>query len=362
MMRLYFKNKENHVNQWKKVLPFYLFTLLPLPVSAQSVATDSTETKTVETTEKKPGLGKRILNKLNDKYFTTKYDTNYIARPKEKWLIRLLGNQTGNYIHAKGTVHDIYTKYDLHTKTNYTVGVEVNYCDIAATFSINPAKIGGNYNDYEFNFEYHGQKLSFDINYLRATSLKGDIKYRDIDHLDEEGLRMNVVNASAYYIFNNRKFSYAAALFQNYYQLRSAGSWLAGLSVQSGSIKTTDELKERSPLAPEVHLTFTNIALGGGYGHNFVFGKRSQWLLHLSVIPSFVVYKHNRLTVNGDEMKDHGLCFNMLFNERVSAVYHFTPRYNMGASLIMSNSLYNNDNIKINQNKWLARLFFGIRF
>ena len=361
MMRLYFKNKVNG-NGWKMVLPFYLFTLLPLPVSAQSAAADSIETETAQTQEEKPGLGKRINNKLSKKYFTTKYDTNYVARPKEKWLIRLLGNQTGNYIHAKGTVHDVYSKYDLHTKTNNTLGLEVNYCDIAATLSINPAKIGGDYNDYEFNFEYHGQKLSFDINYLRATSLKGDMKLGDIDHLDEEGLRMNVVNASAYYIFNHRKFSYPAALFQNYYQLRSAGSWLAGLSVQSGSIKTTDALKARNPLAPEVHLTFANVALGGGYGYNFVFGKHSQWLLHLSALPSLVVYKHNRLTVNGDEMKDHGLCFNMLFNERASVVYHFTPRLNAGASLIMSNSVYNNDDIKINQNKWLARAFFGVRF
>ena len=331
--------------------------------NAQFVATDSMETEKPQTSEKKPGLGKRINNKLSKKYFTTKYDTNYVARPKEKWLLRLLGNQTGNYIHAKGTVHDVYSKYDLHTKTNYTMGLEVNYCDdVAATFSINPAKIGGDYNDYEFNFEYHGQKLSFDINYLRATSLKGDMKLGDIDHLDEEGMRMNVVNASAYYIFNNRKFSYPAALFQNYYQLRSAGSWLAGLTVQSGSIKTTDALKERNPLAPEVHLTFANVALGGGYGYNFVFGQCSQWLLHLSALPSLVVYKHNRLTVNGDEMKDHGLCFNMLFNERAAVVYHFTPRFNAGASLIMSNSIYSNDNIKINQNKWLARAFFGVRF
>jgi hypothetical protein len=346
----------------KKYLLMILFSAVMSAANAQFVATDSMETEKPQTSEKKPGLGKRINNKLSKKYFTTKYDTNYVARPKEKWLIRLLGNQTGNYIHAKGTVHDVYSKYDLHTKTNYTVGLEVNYCDIAATFSINPAKIGGDYNDYEFNFEYHGQKLSFDINYLRATSLKGDIKLGNIDHLDEEGLRMNVVNASAYYVFNHRKFSYPAALFQNYYQLRSAGSWLAGISVQSGSIKTTDELKARSPLAPEVHLTFANVALGGGYGYNFVFGKHSQWLFHLSALPSIVAYKHNRLTVNDEEMKDHGLCFNMLFNERVAVVYHFTPRFNAGVSLIMSNSIYNNDNIKINQNKWLARAFFGVRF
>jgi hypothetical protein len=345
----------------KVYLLMILFSAVTSAANAQFVAADSAGTENVETPEKKPWFGKRLVNKLNDRYFSTKYDTNYVARPKEKWLLRLMGNQTGNYIHAKSTLRDVYSKYDLHTKTNYTVGLEVNYCDIAATFSINPAKIGGDYNDYEFNFEYHGQRISFDISYLRATSLKGDIRYRDADHLDEEGLRMNVVNASAYYVFNHRKFSYPAALYQNYYQLRSAGSWLAGISVQAGSIKTTDALKERNPLAPEAHLSFSNVAIGGGYGYNLVLGQRSQWLFHLSVLPSFVVYKHNRLTVNGEEMKDHGLCFNMLFNERASIVYHFSPRYNIGASLIMSNSVYNNDDIKVNQNKWQTRVFLGMR-
>ena len=327
--------------------------------ASASEYSDSTRNDTIA--KAKQSLGKRINKKLSTKYYKTKYDTNYVARPKEKWLFRLLGNQTGNYIHAKGTVKDVYSKYDLHTKTNNTLGLEVNYCDIAATISVNPAKIGGDYNDYEFNFEYHGQQLSFDINYQRANSLAGDIQYRDIDHLDKDGLRMNVVNVSAYYSFNHRRFSFPAALFQNYYQLRSAGSWLAGLSVQSGSIKTTDELKARSPQAPKVHLTFANIALGGGYGYNFVFGRHSQWLFHLSALPSAVLYKHNRLTVNGDEMKDHRLCFNMIFNERAALVYHFTPRYNAGASLIMSNSFYDNGDIKLNQNKYLARAFFGVR-
>ena len=345
----------------KKYLFFILFSAVTSAANAQSAADSSLDTDTVVSQEKKLGLGKRLNNKLSDKYYKTKYDTNYVARPKEKWLFRLLGNQTGNYIHAKGTVKDVYSEYDLHTKTNNTLGLEVNYCDIAATISVNPAKIGGDYNDYEFNFEYHGQQLSFDINYQRANSLAGDIKYRDIDHLDKDGLRMNVVNVSAYYSFNHRRFSFPAALFQNYYQLRSAGSWLAGLSVQSGSIKTTDELKARSPQAPEVHLTFANIALGGGYGYNFVFGRHSQWLFHLSALPSAVLYKHNRLTVNGDEMKDHRLCFNMIFNERAALVYHFTPRYNAGASLIMSNSFYDNGDIKLNQNKYLARAFFGVR-
>lgn len=294
-------------------------------------------------------------------YFTSKYDTNYVARPHEKWLFRLMLNQTGNYIHAKGTVNDVWSKYDLHTKRNTTISLEVNYCDIAAAFSINPAKMRGDYDDYEFNFEYHGNKISFDVNYQRSTSLTGDMELGNIKHLDEEGLRMNVVNIAGYYTFNHRRFSFPAALYQNYYQLRSAGSWLAGVSFQGGSIKTTDELKARSPQSPEVHLTFANVAIGGGYGYNLVLGKRSEWLLHLSALPSVVVYKHNRLTVNNQEKRDHGLSFNMIFNERAAVVYHFAPRYFAGASFMMTNSIFDNDKVTVNQNKWLARAFIGVR-
>ena len=345
----------------RKCLFIILFSAVTSAANAQFVAADSLKNDSTASYEAKESIGKRLNEKLTNSYYKTKYDTNYVVRPKEKWLLRLLGNYAGNYIHAKGTVNDVYSKYDLHTRRNTSVSLEVNYCDLAVSLSLNPDKIKGIYDDYELNLEYHNNIISLDFNYLRATSLTGDIKLGNIDHLDEDGLRMNVVNASAYYIFNHRKFSYPAALYQNYYQRRSAGSWLAGLSVQAGSIKTTDELKERSPMAPEVHLKFANVALGGGYGYNLVLGQRSQWLLHLSAIPSVVVYKHNRLTVNNDEKKDHGLNFNMIFNERAAVVYHFSPRYLGGASIMMSNTIFDNDKVTVNQNKWIARAFFGMR-
>ena len=94
----------------KTYLLILLFSAVTSAANAQSAAADSIETETAQTQEKKPGVGKRLINKLSNKYYTTKYDTNYVARPKEKWLFRLLGNQTGNYIHAKGTVHDVYSK------------------------------------------------------------------------------------------------------------------------------------------------------------------------------------------------------------------------------------------------------------
>jgi hypothetical protein len=356
-------SEENiNVQKLKKYLFVLLFSAVASVANAQAVAVDSLNGDSVASAEVRQGLLKRLNQKVTNSYYKLKYDTNYVVRPKEKWLVRLLGNYAGNRIHAKGTVNAVYSRYDLHTRRNTSIGLEVNYCDLAASLTLNPDKMSGTYDDYELNLEYHGNRFSADFNYLRSTSLSGDIRLGDIDHLDENGLRMNVVNVAGYYIFNYRKFSYSAALFQNYYQQRSAGSWLAGASFQGGSIKTTDELKARSPLAPEVHLTFVNVALGGGYGYNLVLGRKSQWLFHLSALPTVVVYKHNKLTVNDNDKRDHGLCLNMIFNERAAIVYHFTPRYNCGATIMMSNSIFDNDKVAVNQNKWLARAFVGVRF
>lgn len=306
-------------------------------------------------------LVKKLDNKLSKGYYKSSYDSAYVVRPQEKWLLKPSVNQTGTSIHAKGTVNDVWSKYDLKTKYQTTLSMEVDYCDIALALSINPAKITGDYNDYEFTFEYHGKKFSFDLDYQRATSLTGDINFGNIDHLDEDALNMKVFNLAAYYTFNHKRFSFPAAFYQNYIQLHSAGSWLAGVSFQSGSISTTEELKARNQKAPNVHIRAAHLGIGGGYGYNWVLGEKSQWLLHLSMVPTFVVYNYNRLEVNGERKDAKPMRLNMIFNERAAVVYHFSSRYFAGASLMMSNSIFEDDAVVVNQNKWLTRAFVGIR-
>ena len=148
-------------------------------------------------------LGKKLDDKLSKRYYKSSYDTTYVVRPQEKWLLKPSVNQTGTSIHAKGTVNDVWSKYDLKTKYQTTLSMEVDYCDIALALSINPAKMAGKYDDYEFTFEYHGNQVSFDLDYQRATSLTGDINLGDIDHMDEDALNMKVFNLAAYYTFNH---------------------------------------------------------------------------------------------------------------------------------------------------------------
>lgn len=302
----------------------------------------------------------RLDSTLSARYYKIPYDSNYVTRPDGRWTLKVRVNQTGNKFHTKGTVNDITHKADLGTSHKTTISLGASYRGLSAAFSLNPAKIKGIYNDYELNLNYYSSRISLDFSYQRSESLSGDvIRNGEPRRMEEGDVKMKVINVAGYYAFNHRKFSFPAAFNQNYIQRRSAGSWLAGISYQGGSINTLDELKERSPEAPEVTIKFGHLGIGGGYGYNLVLGKK--WLLHLSALPTFVVYNRNKLIVNGEEREVSHMRFHMIFNERAAVVYNFSSRYFAGATLVMSNSVFDNSAVTINQNKWRARAFIGLR-
>ena len=302
----------------------------------------------------------RMDSVLAVRYYKTPYDTNYVVRPEGRLTLKVRMNQTGNTFHAKGTVNGLYSKADLSTSHKTTFSVAAIYRGIGVGVAVNPAKWKGIYKDYEFNLNYYSNRLSLDFSYQRSESLAGDIiGDRGEQQLLTEDLTQKVLNMVGYYAFNHRRFSFPAAFTQSYIQRRSAGSWLAGISYQGGSIQTTNKLKERNPNAPDVRIYVGHIGIGGGYGYNWVLGKK--WLLHFSMLPTFVVYNRNNMTVNGDRKKAKQMRFNMIFNERLAVVHNFSPRYFAGATLVMNNSIFDDDVVVVNQNKWRARAFFGLR-
>lgn len=305
-------------------------------------------------------LKTKVINALTERYYRTPYDTNYVVRPEGKLTLKVRLNQTGNGFHAKGRVKEIDSKADLHTSNKTTVSIGASYRGISAALAINPAKLKGAYKDYEINLNYYSSRLSLDASYQRSSTLNGDIRRDDVtERLVEGEVTMYVLNLAGYYTFNHRRFSFPAAFTQSYIQRRSAGSWLAGFSYQGGSIETSDELKEINPDAPDVRIYIGHVGIGGGYGYNLVLG--SKWLFHLSAMPTFVVYNRNNFTLNGERIRAKHIRFNMIFNERVAIVHNFSPRIFAGATLVMNNSIFDDEVVIVNQNKWRARMFVGMR-
>ena len=302
----------------------------------------------------------RLDSALAARYYRTPYDTNFVIRPEGKLTLKLRLNQTGNDFHAKGTVNGFYSEADLKTSHKTTMSIGASYRGISAAVAINPAKMKGLYKDYEFNLNYYSSRLSLDFSYQRSETLAGDFSGDKGDLRLESGeALLKVLNIAGYYTFNHRRFSYPAAFTQSYIQRRSAGSWLAGISYQGGSIKTTDDLKARNPNAPDVRIYIGHVGIGGGYGYNWVPSKK--WLLHLSILPTVVVYNRNNMTVNGERKEAQHMRLNMLFNERAAVVYNFSPRYFASLTAVVNNSVFKDDNVTVNQNKWRARASFGMR-
>lgn len=64
---------------------------------------------------------------------------------------------------------------------------------------------------------------------------------------------------------------------------------------------------------------------------------------------------------DGERKEAQHMRFNMIFNERAAVVYNFSPRYFAGLTLVMNNSVFDDDVVVVNQNKWRARAFVGLR-
>ncbi len=297
---------------------------------------------------------------LTTRYYRTPYDTNYVVRPEGKLTLKLRGNQTGNSVRAKGTVRDVYFKSHLSTSHKTTISIGGAYRGLAASYSINPAKLKGFYDDYELNISYYASRFCIDASYQRSSSLSGDMTFGENTlRMQREEANLKVFNITGYYVFNHRRYCVSAAYNQSYIQRRSAGSWLAGLSYQGGHIRTSDERKELRPDDPDVSIYVGHLGIGGGYGYNLVIGKK--WLLNLTLLPTFVVYNRNKLTINGESQHAGRMKFNMLFNERAAVVYNFSSRYFAGLSAVANNSLFVDDAVTVHQNKWVAHAFVGMR-
>jgi hypothetical protein len=55
-----------------------------------------------------------------------------------------------------GNVNDVYSKYDLHTRRNTSVSLEVNYCDIAVALLREIIKKGRIAKYYMLHQQKHG--------------------------------------------------------------------------------------------------------------------------------------------------------------------------------------------------------------
>ena len=313
---------------------FVVMSSLSLPLSAQSIL-------------------QRVDSMLTRKYHKGDIDTMYIMRPQGKWTITARINESGAKIEAEGMEDGQYFKSELEANRKATLSVGVSYLGFTLSASLNPAKLMGKYHDYELNFNSYGRRFGFDIIYQDAKNFTGwhDQEGMERIMLPDGLLSVKTLNLNAFYVFNSRRFSYPAAFSQSYIQRRSAGSFLLAASAM-GQHVTLDWTQE-------MQLKMTNVGLGAGYGYNYVPGK--GWLLHLSALPTFIVYSNTSMTFGDTRTPLHYHFPEVIITGRSSVIYQWSNKF-LGMSMVFNyTNIGNKENLAIHNLKWRIRTFFGLR-
>lgn len=296
----------------------------------------------------------RLDSVLTVKYWRADVDSVFITRPKTKWTLAGRFNISGAVVRNEGVHDGIPFESRLTADYKKTLSVGANYMGLSLNLALNPAKLLGRYSDFEINVNSYGNRWGFDFIYQNAHNFNGwyDFEGQGRRDLPSDVFKLKTLNVNAYYAFNGRRFSYPAAFSQNYIQRRSAGSFLLAMSGQAQ--------EGASSGSADMYYHVTNLAVGGGYGYNYVPARR--WLLHLSALPTIIVYSHATLTTDDVRVPLHYHFPEIIFTGRAAVVrqlgHHFT-----GLSLVLNiTNVGYHDNLAIYNSKWRARAFYGIRF
>ena len=103
----------------------------------------------------------------------------------------------------------------------------------------------------------------------------------------------------------------------------------------------------------------THIGIGGGYGYNFVPGN--GWLLHISVLPTFIVYTNTSMTFGDTNVPLHYHFPEVIITSRGAVLRQWSNKF-IGLSMVFNyTNTGDKDNLELQNTKWRVRTFFGLR-
>jgi len=295
----------------------------------------------------------RIDSVLTENYRTVKYDTAYIVRPQTKWTVIARLNVSGALIETEGIDNGQHYQSEMEANSKATLSLGVGYQGFTLSLALNPAKLMGKYNDYELNFNCYRRNFGFDVIYHDAKNFTGwyDQEGMKRVELPDGMLHVQTLNVNVYYAFNNRHFSYPAAFSQSYIQRRSAGSFL--LAASGMGQRATLDWEEGQKLK------MTNIGIGAGYGYNYV--PHQGWLLHISALPTFIVYNNASMTFGGSQMDLKYHFPEVIITGRGAVVRQWGNKFLALTMVYNFTNIGNKNDFSIYNTKWRIRTIFGVR-
>lgn len=332
-------------------------------------------------------------------------DRNYIDAPKKPWQIIAKGNvnQTIVSMNADGNILgvDYSARPYLRTQPSQYAGFWAGYRGYGIGYTVN---VGGDKGSnlvfgatggaYGINVRIHSFDNSNPSINLNSELLTEEEKktWNDVQLIDP--IHVRTVIADGYYMFNGKKFSYAAAYDQSVIQKRSAGSLMAGLMYNYTHIDYATDVN--GDLVYLMHglgkVKLWQGSAGVGYAYNWVPARGLLVNVMLMPMVTFVnklkvfayatnvselmtddrfwdddisneewdewFYSNVHITPMGDKTINSGISLG--FDTRMAVTYNF-GRYFISAYGQFNNIRYRHQSTHGYLNDWFINTAIGIR-
>ena len=332
-------------------------------------------------------------------------DRNYIDAPEKPWQLIAKGNvnQTIVSMNADGNILgvDYSARPYLKTQPSQYVGFWAGYRGYGIGYTVN---VGGDKGSnlvfgatggaYGINVRIHSFDNSNPSINLNSELLTEEEQktWDDVQLIDP--IHVRTVIADGYYMFNGKKFSYAAAYDQSVIQKRSAGSLMAGLMYNYTHIDYATDLN--GDLVYLMHglgkVKLWQGSAGVGYAYNWVpargllvnvmlmpmvtFVNKLKVFAYATNVPELMTderfwgddisneewdewfYSNVHITPMGDKTINSGISLG--FDTRMSVTYNF-GRYFISAYGQFNNIRYRHQSTHGYLNDWFINTAIGIR-
>jgi len=204
-------------------------------------------------------------------------DTNYYETYRDKLTARLYLSQK----FVKFTIPPSGSQTDLEYKANtkMNLGLGFSFHGISANIFygfafLNKDTAKGETKGLDLQFHLYPHKWAIDLLVLFPKGYyvgpKGYASSNPSRYYYRPDVKLNLFGISAYYVPNKERFSYRAAITQNEWQKKSAGSLLYGGTIYYGTAKGDSALVPKSIESAFPQKGIDNInfmAIGGGIGY-----------------------------------------------------------------------------------------------
>lgn len=360
------------------------------------------------------GLSLKSLATLLDSMTVRGVDRRYIEAPKQPWQVILKGNINQSDLRLKSSIDGeaMFTnvvgqiKWEPRIKTDPSTyaGFWAGYRGYGFGYSWNVGgdkgriiTFGATGGSYGVNLRIHHFDNDEPEVYYAGYVKTGNDPMEEptlVSGTENEPLKSPIKTRTlildGYYLFNGRRFSYAAAYDQSVIQKRSAGSLMAGAMYYYSHIDyAQDENAEFMLYMDDIgRIKQWQLSLGAGYAYNFVPCK--GLLISAMAMPMVTVYNRHKtwrydsnlrdlaiddIEHSEDELpqdqwrlkeeplsvSDHHSTLGLNFDARLSITYQWNVFF-VNAYGQFCNFHYKDSNVKGYLNDWYVNAALGVRF